>query len=80
MCVCVSLSLSLSLFGMGMLCGDDPATQNLFLFGMGSVNLRNLWALPGRYHLYIGYDAGVYGYGWSDVYAADLFHTMQAGW
>lgn len=29
------------------------------------------------YHLYLGYDAGVYGYGWSDVYAADLFHTMQ---
>lgn len=27
--------------------------------------------------MYIGYDAGVYGYGWSDVYAADLFHTMQ---
>lgn len=28
------------------------------------------------YHLVIGYDAGFYGYGWSDVYAADVFEQM----
>jgi len=41
-----------------------------------------LQRLPGThmcaswYHLVIGYDAGYYGYGWSDVYAADVFNAM----
>lgn len=29
------------------------------------------------YHLVIGYDAGYYGYGWSDVYAADVYETLE---
>lgn len=41
-----------------------------------------LAGLPGThpsaswYHMVIGYDAGFYGYGWSDVYAADVFEAM----
>lgn len=34
--------------------------------------------LSARYHIYVGYDAGYYGYGWADVYAADIFATMQS--
>ena len=30
------------------------------------------------YHLVIGYDAGYYGYGWSDVYAADVYEAMAS--
>ena len=66
---------------IGVLCGDDPAAnQNFFPLGMARMGSVACLEQTGRYHLYIGYDAGVYGYGGSDVYAADLFHTMQVGW
>ena len=29
------------------------------------------------YHMVIGYDAGYFGYGWSDVYALDCFAQFQ---
>eukprot|EP00913_Durusdinium_trenchii_P033045 g30936.t1 len=38
-----------------------------------NINFCTSW-----YHIYLGYDAGYYGYGWADVYAADIFATMQS--
>lgn len=38
-----------------------------------NINFCTSW-----YHIYVGYDAGYYGYGWADVYAADIFATMQS--
>jgi len=39
---------------------------------------KNCFPCASWYHLVIGYDAGYYGYGWADVYAADLFQHMKS--
>merc|ERR1711971_479275 len=42
-----------------------------------AANVEGDYYCASWYHLVIGYDAGFYGYGWSDVLAADLFQTIR---
>eukprot|EP00929_Paragymnodinium_shiwhaense_P088903 TRINITY_DN49209_c0_g1_i1.p1 TRINITY_DN49209_c0_g1~~TRINITY_DN49209_c0_g1_i1.p1 ORF type:complete len:708 (-),score=168.42 TRINITY_DN49209_c0_g1_i1:271-2394(-) len=44
----------------------------------GLPSIPNTHPCASWYHLVIGYDAGYYGYGWSDVYAADVFASMMS--
>merc|ERR1712070_374168 len=61
--------------------GEDGLSAQQ-LFARIVEKYTKLQQLPGAhlcaswYHLVIGYDAGYYGYGWSDVYAADVFNAM----
>lgn len=77
-----SRQLSLGLFDMGLHMDNVPVDVNDF-FRKSHREVMGFDTAPGTHfaatfgHLMGGYDAGYYGYLWSEVFAADMFTAFQ---